>query len=210
MQTANSHEVTAEVCIEGGGDGKTMRIYMAQAVDCYENPDLSYYHRDTPRQGQAVLDVTLTPGGCTQVSRTFTFAADSMAQEDNIVVVAWAQDPATSGAADVHQAAQLRWSILDIDFSFDPERPAAGETVQFTDETVVDGAVVQSYAWDFGDGDTSTLQNPTNGFPTVGCFDVTLDVVSDVIDRQTIKGVPVGLTEPVGCLLVPAKGTRGR
>ena len=141
-------------------------------------------------------DVTLTPGQCTDVSHTFTFAADSMAQADNIIITAWAQNVATVGPADVHQAAQLKWSILDIDFSFDPLRPMAGETVNFTDETVVNGPVVQGYDWDFGDGDTSTLQNPSNGFPSIGCYDVTLEVASDIIDRQITKGVPVGLVEP--------------
>ncbi|MBL9078379.1 MAG: PKD domain-containing protein [Planctomycetes bacterium] len=47
------------------------------------------------------------------------------------------------------------------------------ETIQFTD-TSTGGA--NAWLWDFGDGTTSTLQNPTHVFATPGSYDVVLQV----------------------------------
>jgi len=47
-------------------------------------------------------------------------------------------------------------------------------TVNFTDQS--SGAV--SWLWNFGDGDTSTLQNPTHTFTSIDSFNVTLTVVN--------------------------------
>ena len=36
-----------------------------------------------------------------------------------------------------------------------------------------------SWAWDFGDGHTSTQQNPTHTYTTGGCFQVTLTITDN-------------------------------
>ena len=43
--------------------------------------------------------------------------------------------------------------------------------IQFTDQTT-NGAV--SWAWDFGDGTSSTLQNPSHDYQTDGTYSVKL------------------------------------
>lgn len=48
-------------------------------------------------------------------------------------------------------------------------------SVQFTDTSTSD---VSSWAWDFGDGTTSTLQNPNHSFTVDGAYTVTLRVTS--------------------------------
>jgi gliding motility-associated-like protein len=49
----------------------------------------------------------------------------------------------------------------------------------FTDlSTVTGGAAIVSWLWGFGDGNTSTLQNPTHCYPSTGSYDVSLSVVS--------------------------------
>ncbi|KAB2860802.1 MAG: PKD domain-containing protein, partial [Anaerolineae bacterium] len=75
--------------------------------------------------------------------------------------------------------------------------PGSGEaplTVQFTDTSV--GAV--SWAWDFGDGNTSTDQNPTHQYTTVGVFNVTLTV-----SNGTLTAVATGSIETVTALARP-------
>jgi PKD repeat protein len=44
---------------------------------------------------------------------------------------------------------------------------------------------VESYSWDFGDGGTSTQQNPTHIFQSSGIFTVTLTVIDDKDGRQS-------------------------
>jgi PKD repeat protein len=58
-----------------------------------------------------------------------------------------------------------------------------------------DGTIA-SYAWDFGDGDTSTDANPAHSFETAGSYDVELTVTdddgdSDVVTEQVVvEGAP--------------------
>ncbi|MGC1473873.1 MAG: PKD domain-containing protein [Psychroserpens sp.] len=62
-------------------------------------------------------------------------------------------------------------------------------TVQFTDESLL----AVSYAWDFGDGESSTEMNPTHTYAAAGTYDVTLTTTNeaDVAVSITIA-VPVG------------------
>ncbi len=50
--------------------------------------------------------------------------------------------------------------------------------VQFTDQSTITGGVITSYAWDFGDGTTSALQNPTHPYSATGDYPVQLIVTS--------------------------------
>ncbi|NIM11614.1 MAG: PKD domain-containing protein, partial [Candidatus Aminicenantes bacterium] len=51
-------------------------------------------------------------------------------------------------------------------------------TVNFTDTSTDDGTIV-SWLWDFGDGNTSTEQNPTHTYAADGTYTVTLTVTDD-------------------------------
>ncbi|HKD17706.1 MAG TPA: PKD domain-containing protein, partial [Thermoanaerobaculia bacterium] len=61
-------------------------------------------------------------------------------------------------------------------FTFSPNNPAPGQSVQFTDTS---NPTPASWAWNFGDpssgaNNTSTLQNPTHIFAVAGTYSVTL------------------------------------
>ncbi|MCJ7697868.1 MAG: PKD domain-containing protein [Thermoplasmata archaeon] len=65
------------------------------------------------------------------------------------------------------------------DFSYSPLTPTDLQIVTFNDtSTDVDGSIV-SWFWDFGDGNTSTLQNATHQYVDNGSYIVTLSVVDD-------------------------------
>jgi PKD repeat protein len=61
------------------------------------------------------------------------------------------------------------------DFSFSPTSPEVGDEVQFTDKSTDDGQIV-SWRWDFGDGTTSSEQNPKKKYIQAGTFKVKLIV----------------------------------
>jgi hypothetical protein len=107
----DSWEFTAEVCVESGGVGKDMRIYMVQALDKY--PPAYSYSRNTFQQAATTEDVTVAAGACVEIVRTFTFDALSMINPQDIVVMAWAQQPLPGIPAEVHQAAQIAWPFVD-------------------------------------------------------------------------------------------------
>lgn len=108
---ADTWEFTAEVCVEAGGVGKNMRIYMVQALDKY--PVSPTYSRNTFQQAATTEDVTVAAGACVEVVRSFTFDTLSMANPEDIVVMAWAQEPLPGIPAEVHQAAQLKWPFVE-------------------------------------------------------------------------------------------------
>jgi gliding motility-associated-like protein len=51
--------------------------------------------------------------------------------------------------------------------------------VQFTDKSVVNDGVINSWHWDFGDGNTSTNQHPSHTYTATGNYTVTLKVTSN-------------------------------
>src|ERR1044072_3592470 len=50
--------------------------------------------------------------------------------------------------------------------------------VTFTDKSFVSDGAITSWAWDFGDGNTSTAKNPTHTYTGTGNYTVTLKVTS--------------------------------
>jgi PGF-pre-PGF domain-containing protein len=61
------------------------------------------------------------------------------------------------------------------DFTATPTTGTVPLTVPFTDTSTGNPAPI-SWIWDFGDGTTSSLQNPSHVFNSVGTFDVSLTV----------------------------------
>ncbi|RTZ89418.1 MAG: hypothetical protein DSY92_08920, partial [Planctomycetota bacterium] len=60
------------------------------------------------------------------------------------------------------------------DFSGTPTSGTVGMTVVFSDTS--SGGPVSSWNWTFGDGGTSSLQNPSHSYVTAGSYDVSLSV----------------------------------
>jgi len=57
--------------------------------------------------------------------------------------------------------------------------------VNFSDSSV-SGTNISSYEWDFGDGSTSSLQNPTYTYQDTGIFDVSLVITNDLGCTDTL------------------------
>jgi PKD repeat protein len=73
--------------------------------------------------------------------------------------------------------------ILDLapiaNFSWSPEPQDEGSPVQFTDLSYSFPDVIVSWVWTFGDGGTSSIQNPSHTYGDDGFYTVTLTVVDD-------------------------------
>ena len=104
-----TYRIFADVGIEAGGVGKTMRIYIVQVLDHW--PDSPTYSRNMFVQAAPTQDITLAPGGSQIVEHEFTFDAESWSKYTNIKIVAWAQVPAEVGVAEVYQAATRVWNL---------------------------------------------------------------------------------------------------
>ncbi|HKR05483.1 MAG TPA: PKD domain-containing protein [Bacteroidia bacterium] len=79
-------------------------------------------------------------------------------------------------------------------------------TTDFTDLSTMQNGSINSYAWSFGDGGTSNLQNPSHTYANDGSYTATLIVTSDLgctdTISQTVKVNPlplVSFTAPAVC-----------
>jgi uncharacterized protein (TIGR02145 family) len=64
------------------------------------------------------------------------------------------------------------WGIAPVAaFTATPTTITAGQSVQFTDQST---NTPTDWIWDFGDGNTSTLQNPSHAYSTVGTYSIIL------------------------------------
>lgn len=65
-------------------------------------------------------------------------------------------------------------------FACTPSVGAIPLDVQFTDRSWPGGSVITAWAWDFGDGTTSTLRNPVHTYTQAGVYAVTLSVTTSL------------------------------
>lgn len=64
-------------------------------------------------------------------------------------------------------------------FTYSPSSPTVDDTIQFTDQSTDSDGYIASRSWNFGDGSTSTSQNPTHKYSSAGTYTVTLTVVDE-------------------------------
>ena len=78
----------------------------------------------------------------------------------------------------------IKVSDIKAEFSADKRCGSSPLTVIFSDSSTGTYPITH-WHWDFGDGDTSNLQNPTHQFTETKVFDITL-IVSDSIGADTL------------------------
>jgi large repetitive protein len=71
-------------------------------------------------------------------------------------------------------------------FTADVTSGCATLCVNFSDLTTISSGSVTGWSWDFGDGNTSTAQNPSHCYTDAGVYSVTLTVTSAAGCTQTI------------------------
>ena len=78
-------------------------------------------------------------------------------------------------------------------FTADPTTTYINTTIEFTDTS---SESPSSWMWVFGDGSTSTLQNPTHQYTTVGTYTVQLTVSNDGGNDTEVKTDYITITNP--------------
>lgn len=73
-----------------------------------------------------------------------------------------------------------------VSFSADITLGCVPSTINFTDRSTTPTGSIVSWLWDFGDGTTSTLQNPSHTYTNTGFYAITLTVTSSTGCKGTI------------------------
>ena len=101
----------------------------------------------------------------------------------SIVPTSWVNQSLCSGPGCAIN--QLSWTTPvnaypAAQFTWSPTSPPAKSNVNFTDQSIFyDGTIVHTYSWDFGDGITSTAQNPVHQYLVQAAYTI-LENVSDI------------------------------
>ena len=82
----------------------------------------------------------------------------------------------------------------DIAFTANPLTVDIDQDVSFTDESEVTDPT--DWLWEFGDGETSTSQNPTHSYDDAGTYDVTLTVTNAVGSESLTKAAYITVNVP--------------
>ncbi len=96
----------------------------------------------------------------------------------------------------------------DNNFTTSPACP--GQSMQFTNNSTVAAGSINSWSWNFGDGQTSAIQNPTHTYVNSGTYNVTLITTSTYGCTDTLIK-PISVNEkpkadfnyPIVCLNQP-------
>lgn len=79
-----------------------------------------------------------------------------------------------------------------VRFSSNLTTAYSNDDIQFTDESVY----AVSWSWDFGDGTTSTEQNPTHAYAAPGNYTVTLEVTNELGTTTRVMTDMIEITDP--------------
>lgn len=66
-----------------------------------------------------------------------------------------------------------------VGFSYSPPLPSAEMVVNFSAQATDPDGTIESYQWDFGDGEQASGPNPTHTFAEPGTYTVTVTVTDD-------------------------------
>jgi PKD repeat protein len=82
---------------------------------------------------------------------------------------------------------------LNGDFTFTPANPTTNDDVRFTDQST---GGVTSWLWNFGDGTSSSLQNPVKRYSQPGSYSVVMTIFRNAETRVAAKTIVVGAPAP--------------
>jgi PKD repeat protein len=149
----------------------------------------------TPGPGQAVQFADTTPGTPSSWRWDFGDGSSSTAKNPSHVYLQSGTYNVTlavslgSGVTQVsHTVVVSAVSILQSSFYFSPALPQIGQSVQFTDTSV---GSPTSWRWNFGDGGTSSAQNPSHVYLTAGSKTVTLTSTAGSHSNTTTRTLQV-------------------
>ncbi len=95
-------------------------------------------------------------------------------------------------------------------FTYSPQAPSSSDVVEFTDASSDPDGEVVAWEWNFGDGGTSTEQNPQHRFTQPGSYTVSLVVVDDRGARSAAaeETITVHNTDPTALFTCDPKQPR--
>jgi gliding motility-associated-like protein len=119
----------------------------------------------------------------------------AVSQEGDYTVAVTSTSPVCS--AETAASTVILLSVPVANFQ-SPATACTGIAAAFTDQSTLDVRGTASYAWTFGDGNTSTAQNPSNTYTSAGSLNVSLTAgYVGVAGCTNMLTRPISVTTPV-------------
>ena len=193
----------------GWGDGSTGQFYTATAAGTYlvqvTDPQSGCTGLDSVTLIQSFLSVDLGPDftlcdGSTAMLDAGTAPSGYLWGDGSTQQTYMVNQPGTfnvqvtdaTGCVATDTIVVAGQALPTVAFSSPGSVPML-QNISFTDQSA---SGVTSWFWDFGDGQSSTQQNPTHTYQAIGTFQVCLTVNDGNCDNTTCQSVTVG--NPVG------------
>lgn len=176
-----------------------------QYVTAYKEPIANFI--PSPTEGNAPLNVSFTDNSGGYVSHwSWAFGDGNTAVTNQsawhiytasglYAVVLTVSNPFEVAPPSSPQIITVHRPLI-ADFTESPNPGVAGIPVQFTNTSTGDG-ILNGWSWDFGDGYTSTEQNPQHAYQTAGTYNVSLTITNPWGTNTTIKPFTVTSVPPV-------------
>jgi len=193
--TAGSKTVTLTVTNASGSNsaGRTVTVAVALAASFTYSPT-------SPVAGQEVQFTDTSMGSPTSWQWNFNDGASSTVQHPshtftspgsyNVTLTVSNSSGSTSSSRIINISPGSR---LLADFDVSPSSPTLGQPVQFTDTST---GSPTSWEWEFGDGQTSVMQNPSHTYTAAGSYGVTLTVRAGASSDSAIRTISVAADVP--------------
>lgn len=184
--TAASHVVRLTVTTTNG-----CTAYIEKTVNSIPSPIANYSYSTTTCLGQSVqfTDLSQTNGGGSIQQWSWNFGdplsgANNTSGQKNPIHAFTAAGTysvtltvtSTNGCLNTFMG-PITINPLPI-ANFTNTEACEGSSTQFTDTSLPNATTIISYAWEFGDGGTSTQPSPTHTYSAYGIFNVSLTVVN--------------------------------
>ena len=151
----------------------------------------------------AILDFNITYTNYTSPGTLGTFSFDSTSKYyDPVNASFWNYNTIVGADARVGE-----WPSPTINFAANTTTPDLLATVQFTDSS---SNFPTAWSWDFGDSTTSTLQNPTHIYTSIGTYSVTLHAyqyANATVTNTSTKTNYITILSPAGAPVAAFSGS---
>jgi PKD repeat protein len=193
--TAGSKTVTLTVTNSSGSNTATRTVTVGTALSASFT-----YSPTSPVAGQEVQFTDTSMGSPTSWQWNFNDGASSTVQHPshtftspgsyNVTLTVSNSSGSTSSSLIINISPG---STLLADFDVSPSSPTLGQPVQFTDTST---GSPTSWEWEFGDGQTSVMQNPSHTYTAAGSYGVTLTVRAGASSDSATRTISVAADVP--------------
>ena len=168
----------------------------------------------TPGPGQAVQFSDTTSGTPTSWRWSFGDGATSTVKNPSHAFASegtYTVSLTTGGGTGTKQGSRTiavaSMSVLAASFTFSPAFPTTGQAIQFADTST---GSPTSWLWNFGDGTTSSAQNPSHAYAAAGSKTVTLTITSATSSNTSTRTISVATPLAASLSFSPAAPTAGQ